>query len=76
MVGTGIFSTPASILSGTGSVGLSLIMWTLGFFTSASSLSVYLEYAAYFPSRLGSEVAYLEQAYPRPKWFFLTAFAT
>ncbi|WPB00904.1 uncharacterized protein RHO25_005524 [Cercospora beticola] len=68
--------TAASILSGTGSVGLSLIMWTLGFFTSASSLSVYLEYAAYFPSRSGSEVAYLEQAYPRPKWFFPTAFAT
>ncbi|KAF2207527.1 hypothetical protein CERZMDRAFT_88381 [Cercospora zeae-maydis SCOH1-5] len=75
MVGTGIFSTPASIVKGTGSVGLSLIMWTLGFFTSASSLAVYLEYAAYFPSRSGSEVAYLEQAYPRPKWFFPTAFA-
>ncbi|KAH7093269.1 amino acid permease-domain-containing protein [Paraphoma chrysanthemicola] len=75
IIGTGIFSTPASILKGTGSVGLSLIFWTLGFFTSASSLSVYLEYAAYFPSRSGSEVAYLEQAYPRPKWFFPTTFA-
>lgn len=68
-------SLAASILSGTGSVGLSMIFWTIGFFTSISSLSVYLEYAAYFPSRSGSEVAYLEQAYPRPKWFFPTTFA-
>ncbi|KAF2172738.1 hypothetical protein M409DRAFT_62451 [Zasmidium cellare ATCC 36951] len=75
MVGTGIFSTPASILKGTGSVGLSLIFWFLGFLTSLSSLSVYLEYAASFPSRSGSEVAYLEQAYPRPKYFFPTTFA-
>ena len=40
-----------------------------------SGLTVYLEYAAYFPNRSGSEVAYLEQAYPRPKWFFPTVFA-
>jgi amino acid transporter len=52
-----------------------MIFWTIGFFTSVSSLSVYLEYAAYFPSRSGSEVAYLEQAFPRPKWFFPTTFA-
>lgn len=65
----------ASILSGTGSIGLSMIFWAIGFFTSVSSLAVYLEYAAYFPSRSGSEVAYLEQAFPRPKWFFPTTFA-
>ncbi|SMR58180.1 unnamed protein product [Zymoseptoria tritici ST99CH_3D1] len=75
MVGTGIFSTPSTILRGTGSVGLSLIFWALGYFISLSTLSVYLEYAAYFPSRSGSEVAYLEQAYPRPKWFFPSTFA-
>lgn len=38
-------------------------------------MGVYLEYAAYFPSRSGSEVAYLEQAYPRPKFFFPVIFA-
>ena len=75
MVGTGIYSTPSSILSGTGSVGLSLIFWALGFFISISSLAVYLEYAAYFPNRSGSEVVYLEQAFPRPKYFFPTTFA-
>ncbi|KAL1872439.1 hypothetical protein VTK73DRAFT_1517 [Phialemonium thermophilum] len=75
MIGTGVYSTPSSILKGTGSVGLSMIYWFIGFLTSLASLSVYLEYAAYFPNRSGSEVVYLEQAYPRPKWFFPTTFA-
>lgn len=42
---------------------------------AAAGLTVYLEYAAYFPSRSGSEVAYLEQAYPRPRFFFPTIYA-
>jgi hypothetical protein len=65
----------SSILKGTGSVGLSMIYWFLGFLISLASLCVYLEYAAYFPNRSGSEVVYLEQAYPRPKWLIPTAFA-
>ena len=52
-----------------------MVFWGLGFFTSAASFSVYLEFASYFPNRSGSEVVYLEQAYPRPRWFFPTAFA-
>ena len=52
-----------------------MVFWALGFFTSIASLSVYLEYASYFPNRSGSEVVYLEQAYPRPKWLFPTSFA-
>ncbi|KAL2437194.1 High-affinity methionine permease [Exophiala dermatitidis] len=75
MVGTGVYSTPASILKGTGSVGLSLIYWFIGFLMAASGLSVYLEYAAYFPNRSGSEVVYLEQAYPRPRYLFPITFA-
>ncbi|KAH7145905.1 high affinity methionine permease [Dactylonectria estremocensis] len=75
MIGTGIFSTPSSILKGTGSIGLSLIYWALGFVTSITAFSVYLEFASYFPNRSGSEVVYLEQAFPRPKWLFPTAFA-
>ncbi|KAK0707894.1 amino acid permease-domain-containing protein [Lasiosphaeris hirsuta] len=75
MIGTGVYSTPSGILSGTGSVGLSMIYWAIGFFTSIASLSTYLEYAAYFPNRSGSEVVYLEQAYPRPRWLFPTGFA-
>ncbi|KAK0746925.1 amino acid permease-domain-containing protein [Schizothecium vesticola] len=75
MIGTGVYSTPSGILRGTGSVGLSMVFWALGFLTSIASLSVYLEYASYFPNRSGSEVVYLEQAYPRPRWLFPTAFA-
>ncbi|TDZ18190.1 High-affinity methionine permease [Colletotrichum orbiculare MAFF 240422] len=75
MIGTGVYSTPSAILKGTGSVGLSMIYWALGFLTSIASFSVYLEFASYFPNRSGSEVVYLEQAYPRPKWLFPAAFA-
>ncbi|KAK1961672.1 high-affinity methionine permease [Colletotrichum sublineola] len=75
MIGTGVYSTPSSILKGTGSVGQSMIYWALGFLTSIASFSVYLEFASYFPNRSGSEVVYLEQAWPRPKWLFPTAFA-
>ncbi|KAL4783121.1 amino acid permease-domain-containing protein [Aspergillus varians] len=75
MIGAGIYSTPSSILTGTGSVGVSLIWWTLGYVLCLTSGAVYLEYTAYFPSRSGSEVVFLEQAYPNPKWLFPTTFA-
>lgn len=75
VVGTGVYSTPSAILKGTGSVGLSLIYWFIGFLIACSSLSVYLEYASYFPSRSGSEVVYLEQAYPRPRYLIHVTFA-
>ena len=52
-----------------------MLYWFIGYLISLSSLSVYLEYASYFPNRSGSEVVYLEQAYPRPKYFFPIAFA-
>ncbi|KAJ6089934.1 hypothetical protein N7467_005150 [Penicillium canescens] len=75
MIGAGIYSTPSSILSGTGSIGLSFVYWTLGYLLCLASGAVYLEFTAYFPSRSGSEVVFLEQAYPRPMWLFPTTFA-
>ncbi|KAM0330169.1 hypothetical protein ACHAQA_004342 [Verticillium albo-atrum] len=75
MVGTGIFSTPATILRLTGSVGLALVYWVIGFFLAVAGLGVYLEFASYFPNRSGSEVVWLEQSYPRPKHFFPVTFA-
>lgn len=65
----------SAILEGTGSFGLSLIYWAIGFLMAYSTLSVYLEFAAYFPSRSGSEVVYLEQSFPRPRYLFPTVFA-
>ena len=40
-----------------------------------AGFGTYLELASYFPNRSGAEVVYLEQAYPRPKYFFPIAFA-
>lgn len=39
-----------------------------------TSRVVYLEFKGYFPSRSGSEVVFLEHAYPNPKWLFPTTF--
>jgi hypothetical protein len=68
-------SSAANILNRTGSVGLSMIYWVVGFIIGCCGLATFLELASYFPARSGSEVVFLEQAYPRPKWFFPTAFA-
>jgi Amino acid permease len=43
IIGTGIFSTPSSILSSVNSVGASLMLWVLGFVLSFSGLFVWLE---------------------------------
>lgn len=65
----------ATILQGVGSVGLTMIYWFIGYLLAQSVLIVYLELASYFPSRSGSDVVYLEQAYPKPRYFFPTIFA-
>ncbi|KAM0296217.1 hypothetical protein HYE67_008081 [Fusarium culmorum] len=75
MVGTGIFSTPATILRLTGSIGLALVYWVIGFILAIAGLAVHMEFTSYFPNRSGSEVVWLEQGYPRPKHFFPVAFA-
>ncbi|KAF1955073.1 amino acid transporter [Byssothecium circinans] len=75
MIGTGVFSTPGSILKALDSVGLSLLYWVFGAIIAAATLVIYLEYASLFPNRSGGQVPYLEQAYPRPAFLFPTAFA-
>ncbi|KAG9185625.1 hypothetical protein G6011_06956 [Alternaria panax] len=75
MIGTGIFSTPATILRLTGSVGLALLYWVFGFILAGAGLGVYLEFTSFFPNRSGSEVVWLEQSFPRPKHFFPVTFA-
>lgn len=52
-----------------------MIYWFIGYLLSQSTLSVYMELASYFPSRSGSDVVYLEQAYPYPQYLFPTIFA-
>ncbi|KAF9496460.1 amino acid transporter [Pleurotus eryngii] len=75
IIGTGIFSTPSSILGSVGSVGASLLLWVLGFMLSFCGLFVWLEYGTMFP-RSGGEKVYLEAVYKRPRYLATVIFAT
>ena len=66
IIGTGIFSTPSSILGSVGSVGASLMLWALGLVFSFCGLFVWLELGTMIP-RSGGEKVYLEAMYRRPK---------
>ncbi|KAI0044682.1 high affinity methionine permease [Auriscalpium vulgare] len=74
IIGTGIFSTPASILGSVGSVGASLMLWVLGFVMSFCGLFIWLEYGTMFP-RSGGEKVYLEAVYTKPKYLVTVIFA-
>ncbi|KAG1850205.1 amino acid transporter [Suillus subalutaceus] len=74
ITGTGIFSTPSSILSGVGSVGASLMLWVLGFLLSFCGLFIWLEFGTMFP-RSGGEKVYLEAIYRKPKYLATIVFA-
>ncbi|KAF8245527.1 amino acid permease [Wilcoxina mikolae CBS 423.85] len=73
MIGTGIFSTPSSIFTATGSVGVALILWIVGGIITFSGLSVYLEFGLQIPLS-GGEKNYLERVYRRPKYLATSVF--
>lgn len=75
VIGTGIFVTPATILTLLGSVGATYVFWVVGFVITLMQVAVYIEYVTYFPRRNGGDVAYLEQAYPRPKLMVSAVYA-
>ncbi|KAF8129240.1 amino acid transporter [Boletus edulis] len=74
IIGTGIFSTPSSILDGVGSIGASLMLWVLGFVLSFCGLFIWLEFGTMYP-RSGGEKVYLEAIYTRPKFLATVVFA-
>jgi amino acid transporter len=74
IIGTGIFSTPSSILSSVGSVGASFMLWVLGFLLSFCGLFIWLELGTMFP-RSGGEKVYLEAVYRKPKYLATIGFA-
>ncbi|KAI0037186.1 amino acid transporter [Vararia minispora EC-137] len=74
IIGTGIFSTPSSILGSVGSVGASFMLWLLGFVLSFCGLFIWLEFGTMFP-RSGGEKVYLEAVYTRPKYLATVIFA-
>lgn len=74
MVGTGIFATPSTIFSLSGSVGLTLFIWVAGMIIAAAGMAVYLEFGTGIP-RNGGEKNYLEFVYRKPK-YLATGFYT
>jgi amino acid transporter len=75
LLGSGIFSVPGVILNSVGSIGLSLSFWAITPMFALVALFAYTELASFFPERSGAEVVFLEQAYPRPRFFVPVAFA-
>lgn len=75
VIGTGIFATPATILKSVGSVGASYVFWCVGFVVNQFTVLMYVEYVTYFRRRSGAQVAYLEQAYPKPKFLVPVLYA-
>ena len=75
MLGAGIYSVPGVVLNSVGSIGLLFVSWLLAPLLALCGLMVYSEYASMFPKRSGGEVVYLEQAYPRPRFFVPVTFA-
>lgn len=75
IIGTGIFSAPAAITAGVGSVGAALMLWVLGLLISFAGLCVWLEFGCMFP-RSGGEKVYLEAVYQRPRLLATLIFST
>lgn len=75
MVGTGIFATPSSIVSLSGSVGLSLFIWVIGIVIAFAGAAVYLEFGTGLP-RNGGEKNYLEYVFRRPKFLATAMYAS
>ncbi|KAL8286211.1 hypothetical protein RQP46_004699 [Phenoliferia psychrophenolica] len=75
IIGTGIFSTPSSVLTAVGSLGAAMMLWVLGILLSFAGLAVWLELGTMFP-RSGGEKVYLEAVYKKPKLLATVLFAT
>ncbi|CAG8972146.1 hypothetical protein HYALB_00009694 [Hymenoscyphus albidus] len=75
IIGTGIFSTPSSIVASVGSVGAALMLWTVGALVAFCGLFVWLEFGCMFP-RSGGEKVYLEAVYRKPILLITIIFST
>ncbi|KAI7833477.1 amino acid/polyamine transporter I, partial [Kickxella alabastrina] len=65
MIGSGIFSTPASILRLVGSPGMSLVLWSLGCIISLGGASAFIELGLMYRQN-GGTMRFLAHAFPRP----------
>ncbi|KIK53749.1 hypothetical protein GYMLUDRAFT_49186 [Collybiopsis luxurians FD-317 M1] len=74
IMGTGIFATPSTILSLSGSVGLALFMWLIGAIVASAGLWVYIVWGLALP-RNGGEKNYLEYLFRKPKFLITCMYA-
>jgi amino acid transporter len=66
IIGSGIFSTPASIWQLVGSPGMAMIMWLFGGLITYFGALSYIELGTMLP-KSGGEQAYLDYAFKKPK---------
>ncbi|KAF5381824.1 hypothetical protein D9757_008314 [Collybiopsis confluens] len=74
MIGTGIFATPSTMLSLSGSVGLSLFTWVVGAVIASAGMWVYIIWGTALPKN-GGEKNYLEYLFRRPKFLVSCMYA-
>ncbi|KAK3361360.1 amino acid permease-domain-containing protein [Lasiosphaeria ovina] len=79
MIGTGIFNSPQTVMIGTNSTGISLLLWLFGLFYAMAGAHVYVEYGLNVPRyiidgveqsvpRSGGDLNYLQYVFPRPRY--------
>ncbi|KAJ1921122.1 hypothetical protein IWQ60_006839 [Tieghemiomyces parasiticus] len=66
MIGSGIFSTPATVLTSAGSAGMAFVIWVIGALVTLCGGLSYVELGSMLP-RSGGEQAYLDYAFRRPR---------
>ncbi|CAL9737831.1 high-affinity methionine permease [Monosporozyma servazzii] len=74
MLGTGVFAVSSTIYTLCGSVGLALIMWSIGAVIALCGLYVYMEFGTAIPKN-GGEKNYLEAIFKKPKFFITSMYA-
>ncbi|KAJ2848456.1 hypothetical protein IWW36_003286 [Coemansia brasiliensis] len=66
MMGSGIFSTPASILNLVGTPSMALVLWGLGAVISFGGATAFIELGLMY-QRNGGTMRFLAHAFPKPK---------
>ncbi|KAJ1978926.1 hypothetical protein H4R34_003023 [Dimargaris verticillata] len=66
MVGSGIFSTPATVLVHAGSAGMAMVIWGIGALVTLCGALSYTELGSMLPQS-GGEQAYLDYAFRKPR---------
>ncbi|KAG9311599.1 APC amino acid permease [Chiua virens] len=74
VIGGGVFMVPSIILTSSGSVGMTFVMWILGALVATAGTAVYVEFGTGLP-RSGGEKVYMEYVYRRPAYMTTCVYA-